>query len=618
MGYDRDGIYRVNEDGFDKHGYYYTKNDNGEWINTGKMYNDRGFDYKHLFHKTRKNKKGFYRLSKDSGLYDEEGYDFYGLDKHRFNRNHFYVDENGNESFLNPLGVGYDGHLYEFNEKTQTYIKKEKYYDEEGYDFDGLNIDLFDRDHLYMHRQKWTPKYLFDWKHEYRGMQGVYLDEYEFDYKQDFRGIAGRKHDDHNFDRDGYWYKMNPESNQMEKTDQIINDENFDRDGFYYEFDEESRQYYKTEYKTNSHGIDINGVMHTESIRDKTFYSQFLANEKKSIEEYENILGNLIENIRELKEQVIEKNKKIPQHYRKQDDFKFINEALSECTNIKELMRRLEECTDIKEVIKIKKTILNKIASVKEYIKEIENVIIELDEKIKKQKKIEEELERKSQTRKSEFERFQAKFDENGICRETGLRYDQYYFNVDGINVVTNSGVNPRGFEFSGRCTTNNLLPYDKIGFKIDGTYYKTGERYHNGYNAYGVDENGKNRKGEIPIELKDAKEYTEIIFGSGGNPALIEFMKKYMKYNAKSTLDEAKALLKRNLYVAGEMYPPFKDEIIAQVTAIKGEITKLNQTIEDYKKQGAKQVRVIGFYEAKIKKLQEKLKLLSFDIGEK
>ena len=33
---------------------------------------------------------------------------------------------------------------------------------------------------------------------------------------------------------------------------------------------------------------------------------------------------------------------------------------------------------------------------------------------------------------------------------------------------------------------------YDENGFKQDGTYMETGEKYHDGYNAFGVDENGK------------------------------------------------------------------------------------------------------------------------------
>lgn len=486
---------KVNEDGFDKDGYYYTQNENGEWVNTGNRHNEAGFDCEHLFHRIAKNGNNKTRNTNASGKYDDEGYDFYGLDRHWFNRDHMYVDEDGNVSFLNPSGVGYDGYLYEFDEKTQSYTKKEKYYDDEGYDFDGLDECLFDREHLYMHTKKWTP-YLFDWEHEFRSQPGRKFDNYGFDYKQDYQGILGRKYDDNNFDRDGYLYRLNPETNQMEKTNDTINDQHFDRDGYYYEFDENSGEYTKTIYKTNPHGIYIDGRMRKESIRDKEFLYQLIESEREeiiqSVDEPVRNAEHLVETFNTLKNQVQEKEKRIPSHLRSQRPMEYINNALRLCEEVKKMAEEARKCPEAKDVADLSEKIKSNIKEARKYVKSVEDELVILDEKIVRQENREKQLEEKVQKRKSERAAFEAKFDENGICRETGLRYDQYYFTINGTNVITKIDVDMRGFEFSGRCRSNDFLPYDKNGFKMDGTHYETGERYYKGYNAYGVDENGK------------------------------------------------------------------------------------------------------------------------------
>lgn len=123
---------------------------------------------------------------------------------------------------------------------------------------------------------------------------------------------------------------------------------------------------------------------------------------------------------------------------------------------------------------------------------------------------LKEQWEEERKKRQIEFE---SKFDENGICKNTKLLYDENFFNAKGINIVTNTKQDVRDFDALGRCIKNKFRDFDIFGFKQDGTHYQTGERFYNGYNAYGVDENGKDRKGYIPKDITIAREYIKAIF---------------------------------------------------------------------------------------------------------
>lgn len=81
---------------------------------------------------------------------------------------------------------------------------------------------------------------------------------------------------------------------------------------------------------------------------------------------------------------------------------------------------------------------------------------------------------------------------EDGQYVSTGLKYNEYGFRADRKHAVTKSYVDVRGFNIKGENIPNKGRMHDKKGFKQDGTYWRTGEKYHNGYNAYDVDIEGK------------------------------------------------------------------------------------------------------------------------------
>lgn len=607
---------KINEEYFDSEGYYYEQDEEGNLVNTGRKYNKDGFDRNHQYHKLASNGKGVSRQSKTAGETDEEGFNFYGLNKQNFNREHLYVHEDGSTSILNPEGVAYDGYYYDYDDETQSYVKGEKYYDEEGYGFDGLNEDLFDRDNLYMHKNKYSP-YHFDAKRQYRGRAGEYYDEHGFDYKQDYQGILGRKYDTHNFDVDGFLYELNPDTGIMEKTTKTINDDHFDRDGFYYEFDKAKGEYKKTEFKYNPQGRSINGDFDMRQIRDKTFFGEFCKKERPYvlvfIESFSSQIDELEKNIESLDQEVQTKIKVIEDQSEGENAESVKERALSLCQSVRALIEDAKNEKSDVEIMHIAKKLPIRYKAIKDIIEELRSEIAKINKKIEKQQQIEDKYGKKDDL----FKKFSSKFDSDGICIETGLRYDEHYFMANGINVVTTTEEDIRGFQFTGLCKENDFLPYDKKGFKMDGTHYQTGEKYYNGYNAYGVDKRGYDTRKKIPDELAMARLYIKII--SLDNPNTYkEYMQGFMKDRGITDSQEAVNTLRVILFKAGEMYPPFKQQVIHQILEIKEKIKSQTDMYEQYKAKGAMTAVQVRFYERKIQKLQDKLNTLSFDLGDK
>ena len=558
-GFDIDGIHRetgsiVDPDGFNMEHEYCKQNDEGEWISTGSKYNDKGFDYQHKYHVLLEDGT---REEKASGLYDEDGYDIKGFDKYGFNRNKMYVYEDGTESLVNPYGFARDGYIYVLNEESKQYEKTDRKYDDEGYDIDGLNEDEFDKKGLYRHTEK-LNRYGFDYRHWYQGVKGRKKDKYGFDFYgwyTDKNGVK-RKYDQHNFDRNGYLYVFNEKTKEMEKTKRTVNDEGFDRDGFFYEYDEVTKIYKKTEYKTNLDGITIDGFKR---------------------------IGQ------ERRPELIEKRRQ---------------EALEKERKEREERERLRK--EREEEAQKRRAEAHKKA---------------LEEAVAKKLKQEEKEERKIESQKEKEEllpKFKEKFEENGICTSTGLKYDENFFRADQINVITGTMQDIRGFNCIGQCLRNEHLPYDKYGFKQDGTHHITGERFYNGYNCFGVDENGKYKTGSTPYEISNARRYLQLVFELKDPKQYKEFLVSYAQSNHLNTTKLVLQKLKQDIFIAGEMYPPFKEEVKSRVEETKKKIFRLTIQLTTVKRKDSSNKALISKLEKEIVALKSNIANITFDTGEK
>lgn len=184
-------------------------------------------------------------------------------------------------------------------------------------------------------------------------------------------------------------------------------------------------------------------------------------------------------------------------------------------------------------------------------------------------------------------EGYYYKKQENGEFINTGLKYSPNGFKVDIIDgkrvfnhVINKNFVDLRGFTIDGICKWNNDEKYDRRGFRQDGTYMDTGEKYHNGYNAYEVDREGKDKHGKMPREIAFAIDYIQNGIQKG---KANEIMAKY-KITPIS--------LKYFLYKATEMYPPVKKQLCNLIASyqvmIKRKERQLGQLIKEKSKNKA------------------------------
>lgn len=163
----------------------------------------------------------------------------------------------------------------------------------------------------------------------------------------------------------------------------------------------------------------------------------------------------------------------------------------------------------------------------------------------------------------------------DGTFINTGLKYNPAGFKKDRKHVITNAVDDIRGFDINGKCWRNNWKQYDKSGFKQDGTHKDTGELYYEGYNAFGLDENGKNRQGKTPKEIIFTRDY--IINGVTKGKAQ-EIINKYGIKNRK--------LLNLMLYTASEMCPQIKTLLCEQISKYQIMIKKREEKIRQLESQ--------------------------------
>ena len=553
---------KINDEFFDAKGYYYKDGTK----KTKHRYNDDGWDFDHYYHKKSNNGS---RYTQASGMYDDDGYNYYGLDSNRFNRDHLYVDEDGNTSSVNPVGIGYNGNTWEYDEDKGEYVDTGvRVILEDGYDANGLDENFFDRDHYYHELMpngsragkslRKYDDYGFDYRHLHQGIEGALFDEREFDWQGYYKGIPGRKYDDKFFDRDGYFYELNPETNEYEKTNRIVNNENFDYNGFFYRKLPDGT-YQKTEYKTNEEGRDINGNL----VYDRQRMSSWNFEKRMAVK-------------REIRE---------------------------------EKAKLIAEMKAVKEAEKAKK-LAEKEARRKAELKAAA---------IKREKEREERLQEKADKLNAAKEEFRKKFDENGRCTSNfGLPYDENFFDVNGRHVVTKTNFDLRGFDCFGRYPKNNFEMWDRNGFMQDGTHHKTGEMYYNGYNAYGVDKDGKNRRGEIAKEITMAKKYIQALFDPKEKGELNAFVTEQCRYNGWKTIKIAVSNLKMILFKACEMYPALKTEVQEIIQKQRELLERYYKLLEQKKSEANQNQSLISMYEKMIDSSKKMLGYISYEEGEK
>lgn len=165
---------------------------------------------------------------------------------------------------------------------------------------------------------------------------------------------------------------------------------------------------------------------------------------------------------------------------------------------------------------------------------------------------------------------YYCKKQDDGTYINTGTRYNPAGFGKDRKHIITRTIEDLRGFDIDGKCWWNNNRQYDRAGFRQDGTYKDTGELYHEGYNAFGLDENGKNRQGKTPNEIIFTREY--ILNGVTKGKAK-EILNKYGVKNRSS--------LNLSLYKASEMCPQIKTLLCKQITKYQMMIKQREEKIK-------------------------------------
>ena len=173
-------------------------------------------------------------------------------------------------------------------------------------------------------------------------------------------------------------------------------------------------------------------------------------------------------------------------------------------------------------------------------------------------------------------------FKQDGTYRETGAKYNEYKFTIAGINLVTGSDVDIRGFTFKGRFRAQGSLCYrfgkltydervsvvswdDEWGFMQDGTHRITGETFVKGYNCFGVDENGRMKDGKLHPDLRFAIAYIKGMQLPEKDNQYLKFVNDYIQAKLRKnvpgvTADDYMRIL---LEGASQMYPPIRTSII-------------------------------------------------------
>lgn len=230
-GFNREGISKdtgtfLNQYNFDRNGYWWKKDENGELVNTYSYVSDDGWtidkkrivniDGKEIY--TNLDERGFnidhyYRPSPSAQkrLYDNHGFDYQKV-------NYF------TGTHLNSENFDADGFWWKKDENNNL-VKTDSKINDEGWDIDHVNektgriVDEHGFDSLHLYRYRQTGKNKPQKISEY--------DPHGFDYRGIHR-TTGKVYNNNHFDIDGYWYRK--EGKEYVKTDSKYDEDGLDID----------------------------------------------------------------------------------------------------------------------------------------------------------------------------------------------------------------------------------------------------------------------------------------------------------------------------------------------------------------------------------------------------
>lgn len=195
---------------------------------------------------------------------------------------------------------------------------------------------------------------------------------------------------------------------------------------------------------------------------------------------------------------------------------------------------------------------------------------------------------------------YYCKKQEDGTYINTGLKYNPAGFKKDRKHVITKKNEDIRGFDINGKCWLNNKRQYDKAGFKQDGTHKDTGELYYEGYNAFGLDENGRNRQGKTPKEIIFARDYILNGVTKGKAQEIIN------KYGIKN-----RNLLNLTLYTASEMCPQIKTLLCEQISKYQIMIEQRKERLQQLESRKTENKQEIEKLQAQNAVLKQRISLM-------
>ena len=167
---------------------------------------------------------------------------------------------------------------------------------------------------------------------------------------------------------------------------------------------------------------------------------------------------------------------------------------------------------------------------------------------------------------------------EDGTYINTKLKHNPMGFRADRRHAVTKLALDPRGFDIDGVCKRNKDSIYDQNGFKQDGTYQETGELYHNGYNAFGVDITGKTKTGKIHSDIIFAQGYIDAILSGKKNTYLKQIYRNINTTNYNKILAEVDI----RLYKATLMYPELKEKQLQSIRKCFTQLTLFERKLQN------------------------------------
>lgn len=479
--------------------------------------------------------KEFIGLNINTGtIYDEEGYKSNGYDDHLFKK--------GDGDIVNKYGFGRNLHCYK-KLADGTLIDTNSFEDDHGFKFDGT----------WEETDKYLNKDNFD-------IHGDYFDRdtnKKSRNKRDYAGFDINGLDIYGFDKDGYFYKEQ-EDGKYTKTDiikskvlisMIKGDRKWDEEGY-------------DIYNINKRGFSRNS-------EDRNYYKK-QENEKYIRTELEFAPdGRNYYNIDKLG---FDKN---GIYYERQEDGTYVNtnqefapDGYNRYDIDKRGFSRNEDDVDFylkKADGTYRKT--DKILSTDGYDKNYKD-----DQGFTKNKNT-------GEISKYGFdvEGIYHKEQEDGTYKNTGIKYNEFGFKADNRHCATKMAIDIRGFDINGKCKKNGDSTYDENGFKQDGTYMETGEKYYKGYNAYGVDEDGKDQKGNVHNDITFTQDYIDAVIQGKRN----EFIQKSFEIN-ESNKNFIMHQIDMKVYTAAEMYPKVKQKVLMNVIYIQRNVKKREAMLEE------------------------------------